>query len=78
MLEELLQMPTDKCNVDRAIYLVALFKNAPAFYDIYYLLCVAFGGVCPRKDMLGEIICEQRETNTHLPSSTPLTNPIER
>ena len=45
---------------------------------IYYLLCVAFGGVCPRKDMLGEIICEQRETNTHLPSSTPLTNPIER
>ena len=46
MLEELLQMPNDKCNVDRAIYLVALFKNAPAFYDIYYLLCVSLPLIC--------------------------------
>ena len=61
-----------------SLYQVYIMSGSLIHLFTYYLLCVAFGGVCLRKDMLGEIICEQRETNTHLPSFTPLTNPIER
>lgn len=46
MLEELLWLPTDKCNIDGAIYLIALYENVSAFYDIYYLLCVSLPFIC--------------------------------
>lgn len=60
--------------------LYQVYIMSGSLIHLFYLLFTLcdLGGVCLRKDMLVKLPNSKGKTNTHLPSSTPLTNPIER